>query len=70
MKESQATLVLIGLFALRCIAPLLFTLGIGYLMNTSFRTFQYQEAAAIVLVLISLVMLVDYLSSRLRKLVV
>lgn len=44
--------------------------GIGYLMNTSFRTFQYQEAAAIVLVLISLVMLVDYLSSRLRKLVV
>ncbi|MDP9129483.1 MAG: phosphonate ABC transporter, permease protein PhnE [Candidatus Binatota bacterium] len=44
--------------------------GIGYLMNTSFRTFQYQEAAAIVLVLIALVMLVDYLSSRLRKLVV
>ena len=44
--------------------------GIGYLMNTSFRTFQYQEAAAIVLVLISLVMVVDYLSSRLRRLVV
>lgn len=44
--------------------------GIGYLMNTSFRTFQYQEAAAIVLVLIVLVMLVDYLSSRLRRLVV
>jgi len=44
--------------------------GIGYLMNTSFRTFQYQEAAAIVLVLIVLVMLVDYLSSRLRSLVV
>jgi phosphonate transport system permease protein len=44
--------------------------GIGYLMNTSFRTFQYQEAAAIVLVLIVLVMLVDFLSSRLRKLVV
>jgi len=44
--------------------------GIGYLMNTSFRTFQYQEAAAIVLVLIALVVLVDYLSSRLRKLVV
>jgi phosphonate transport system permease protein len=44
--------------------------GIGYLMNTSFRTFQYQEAAAIVLVLIALVMLVDYLSSRLRSLVV
>ena len=44
--------------------------GIGYLMNSSFRTFQYQEAAAIVLVLIALVMLVDYLSSRLRNLVV
>ena len=44
--------------------------GIGYLMNTSFRTFQYQEAAAIVLVLIALVMLVDYCSSRLRRLVV
>lgn len=44
--------------------------GIGYLMNTSFRTFQYQEAAAIVLVLIALVMLVDHLSSRLRNLVV
>lgn len=44
--------------------------GIGYLMNTSFRTFQYQEAAAIVLVLIVLVMLVDYLSSRLRNWVV
>jgi phosphonate transport system permease protein len=44
--------------------------GIGYLMNTSFRTFQYQEAAAIVIVLIALVMLVDYLSARLRSLVV
>ncbi len=44
--------------------------GIGYLMNTSFRTFQYQEAAAIVLVLIALVMLVDHLSSRLRAMVV
>jgi len=44
--------------------------GIGYLMNTSFRTFQYQEAAAIVLVLILLVMVVDYTSYRLRRLVV
>jgi phosphonate transport system permease protein len=44
--------------------------GIGYLMNSSFRTFQYQEAAAIVLVLIALVMVVDYLSSRMRNLVV
>lgn len=44
--------------------------GIGYLMNTSFRTFQYQEAAAIVVVLIAVVMLVDHLSSRLRALAV
>jgi phosphonate transport system permease protein len=44
--------------------------GIGYLMNTSFRTFQYQEASAIVLVLIVLVMVVDYASSRLRRWVV
>ena len=44
--------------------------GIGYLMSTSFRTFQYQEAAAIVLALIVLVMIVDGVSSRLRKLVV
>lgn len=44
--------------------------GIGYLMNTSFRTFQYQEASAIVLVLIVLVMVVDYASYRLRKLAV
>ncbi|HXV78999.1 MAG TPA: phosphonate ABC transporter, permease protein PhnE [Candidatus Binatia bacterium] len=44
--------------------------GIGYLMSTSFRTFQYQEAAAIVLVLIALVMLVDTLSARLRSWVV
>jgi phosphonate transport system permease protein len=44
--------------------------GIGYLMSTSFRTFQYQEAAAIVIVLIALVVLVDTMSSRLRSLVV
>ena len=44
--------------------------GIGYLMNTSFRTFQYQEASAIVLVLVVLVIVVDYLSSRLREWVV
>ncbi len=51
-------------------ASVLGLIGAGDLMNTSFRTFQYQEAAAIVLVLIGLVMLVDYLSSRLRNLVV
>lgn len=44
--------------------------GIGHLLNTSFRTFQYQEAATIVLILIVLVMLVDSLSARLRKWVI
>jgi phosphonate transport system permease protein len=44
--------------------------GIGSLMYTSFRTFQYPEASAMVLVLIVLVMLVDNASSRLRRWVV
>jgi len=44
--------------------------GIGYLLNTSFRTFQYQEASSIVVILIVLVMGVDNLSARLRKLVI
>ena len=33
MNELEATAVMIGLFALRCIAPLLITLGLCYLMN-------------------------------------
>ena len=33
MEEPQAAGVLFLMFALRCIAPLLLTLGIGYLMN-------------------------------------
>lgn len=44
--------------------------GIGQLLNTSFRTFQYQEAATIVMILIVLVMLVDLVSARLRKWVI
>ena len=44
--------------------------GIGYLLNTAFRTFQYQEASAIVVILVVLVMAVDMLSARLRKLVI
>lgn len=43
--------------------------GIGTIMTTSFRMFQYQEAAMTVLVLIILVMTVDYLSARLRRMV-
>ncbi len=44
--------------------------GIGHLLNTSFRTFQYQEASTIVLILIVLVMLVDWCSARLRNWVI
>ncbi|MGV3525173.1 MAG: phosphonate ABC transporter, permease protein PhnE [Candidatus Sericytochromatia bacterium] len=44
--------------------------GIGHLLNTSFRTFQYQEAATVVLILIVLVMGVDWVSARLRKWVI
>lgn len=44
--------------------------GIGYLLNTAFRTFEYKEATAIVLILIVLVMMVDWVSARLRRLVI
>lgn len=44
--------------------------GIGHLLNSSFRTFQYQEAATIVFILIVLVMLVDWCSARLRSWVI
>ncbi|HSM55775.1 MAG TPA: hypothetical protein VK879_06425 [Candidatus Sulfomarinibacteraceae bacterium] len=33
MNEFGATVFMITLFALRCVAPLLITLGVGYLMN-------------------------------------
>lgn len=43
--------------------------GIGFIMNSDFRMFQYPQAAMTVAVLIVLVMGVDYLSARLRRLV-
>lgn len=43
--------------------------GIGFLMNSDFRMFEYSKASMSVLVLIVLVMAVDYLSARLRKIV-
>lgn len=33
MDEFQATGMMVLMFALRCIAPLVLTLGVGYLMN-------------------------------------
>jgi phosphonate transport system permease protein len=44
--------------------------GIGYLLNNAFRTFAYQEACAIVIILIVLVISVDTVSARLRKLAI
>ncbi|MBI6545827.1 MAG: phosphonate ABC transporter, permease protein PhnE [Cyanobacteria bacterium NC_groundwater_1444_Ag_S-0.65um_54_12] len=44
--------------------------GIGLLMNSDFRMFQYPQAAMSVLVLVVLVMAVDYGSAKLRKLVI
>ena len=43
--------------------------GIGFIMNSDFRMFQYSQAAMTVTVLIVLVMAVDYLSAQLRKMV-
>ena len=44
--------------------------GIGYLMTNAFRTFQYPEAAGIILILIVLVITVDTMSAKLRKMVI
>jgi phosphonate transport system permease protein len=44
--------------------------GIGYLLNNAFRTFDYQEASAIVIILIVLVISVDSISAKLRKLAI
>lgn len=33
MNASRATLIMVALFALRCLVPILLTIGIGYLMN-------------------------------------
>lgn len=45
MNESEGTAVLVGLFALRCIAPLAITLGIGYLMNRLVDRWQAEDEA-------------------------
>ena len=43
MNESEGTAVLVALFALRCIAPLVITLGIGYLMNSLVDRWQAED---------------------------
>lgn len=44
MNELEATAVLIGLFALRCIAPLLITVGLCYLMNRLIDRWEAEES--------------------------
>lgn len=44
--------------------------GMGYLLNNAFRTFAYKEACAIVIILIVLVITVDTISAKLRKLAI
>jgi phosphonate ABC transporter permease subunit PhnE len=43
--------------------------GIGFLLNDNIRQFQYQNVSMILLVIVALVMLIDYLSARLRRVV-
>ncbi len=44
--------------------------GMGYLMNNAFRTFAYKEACAIVVILMVLVISVDSVSAKLRKMAI
>jgi hypothetical protein len=46
MNEFEGTAVLVGLFALRCIAPLIATLVIGYLMNRLVDRWESEEIAS------------------------
>ena len=45
MDELQSSLVLAALFALRCVAPFVFTLAIGYIMNRLVDRWQAEEEA-------------------------
>ena len=45
MNESEGSAVLVALFALRCIAPLALTLGIGFLMNRLVDRWQAEDEA-------------------------
>ena len=46
MNEISATILLVFLFALRCLLPLVITLAIGYLMNRLVEHWQAEERAA------------------------
>ncbi len=46
MNEWQAILVMVGLFALRCILPLVVTISLGYLMNRLVDRWEAEEETA------------------------
>ncbi len=46
MSESEGTMTLVALFALRCIMPLVITLAFGYLMNHLVDRWQQEDKAA------------------------
>lgn len=46
MNEFQATAVMIGLFALRCVLPIALALGIGYAMNRLVDRWDAQDSTA------------------------
>lgn len=46
MNELQATAVMIGLFALRCVVPLLLTLAVARLMNLLLERWSADEEAS------------------------
>ena len=43
--------------------------GIGSTLNTAFDRYEFETAAAVLIVIISIVMIVEYTSSHLRKLI-
>jgi hypothetical protein len=45
MNQFEATLVMIGLFALRCVVPLALTAAVGYLMNRLVDRWAVEETA-------------------------
>jgi hypothetical protein len=46
MSESESTLALVALFALRCIMPLVITLAFGYFMNRLVDRWHQEDVAA------------------------
>jgi hypothetical protein len=47
MDEFEAAAALVGLFALRCILPLAFTIGLGYMMNRVADRWQAEDRAQV-----------------------